>query len=417
LQLILLDKNPESRALLTGRISEALHQAEIPSIPVSEIDPTQIESFDWSNVHGCLIGPGCFDDLDSTVERVRLVFPANQIAVVLDNQLYAAEAVVVRKKLNVSVIGMGDIAQIASFLLDSDSKAKSRRRSLGGRAVVGVCQFKGGVGVTSLTAALASCWAQHGLKVAAIDFDDVNPHLTAWARVPIVQRSVTAEFLKMGQVPQSRLQELVAPVEGFGDRFVVVGQPEAYNEGFHFKANVLDNAPSSSEFVQNLILALAAEYDAIVIDLGRSWGVASFAALPLCKHVVLVTDDDGMSVSRSLDSLDRLRKESDDPQEFNLDRWSLVLNAFTGKLTTPTDIASEIREMDLFPAHASLFTIPFSEMGRQWGAPGQSLYESADDATRLAIRRMACNLVPFSFEPELGFGPKLINKFRSFIGQ
>ncbi|MBX7136526.1 MAG: AAA family ATPase [Oligoflexia bacterium] len=415
MKLVIVDSAAENRAALQGRIAEALRQADLKNTQIIELDPARIETFEWHQVSGCLVGPGCFEHLEECVQRVRLMNPNGALGAVLLAEDYSGSAVILRKKLPIQVIPLDDVVQLAGFLIDAESRSTAVETESRNRGVIGIAQLKGGVGCTTLTAALASCWARHGLSVAALDFDDVNPQLTAWARVGVVQRTVTSEFLRTGEVPAQRVNEMLHPVEGFEGRFVVVGQPEAYNESFHYKANVLDGAPSASEFVNSLIATLSNEFDAVIIDLARSWGVATFTALPLCSQLVLVTDDDGMSVRRTLDAFQRLRKESDDPEEFNLDKWSVVLNGFTGKLITPKEVATEIQEMDLLSAQSSLFTVPFSESGRQWGAPGQSMFETADPRTREVLRRMACNLIPFSFEPEEALGSKLIKKVQSLV--
>ncbi len=414
MQIVIIDSIPESRALLIGRVSEAIRQTEL-NISVVELDRARIETFEWENACGCLVGPGAFEDLDEIIERVRIVFPLGHIAAVLESQTYASQAVHLHKRLNLQIVALEDLVQIASFLIDCDARKNGFGNEPKGKGVVGFCQMKGGVGCTTLAAGFAACWARHGMSVAAIDFDDVNPQLTAWARVGLVQRTVTSEFLRTGEVPASRINEMVHPVENFEGRLVVVGQPEAYNESFHFKANVLEGAPSASEFVTSLVHVLSNEFDVVVIDMGRSWGVASFATLPLCQSLMLITDDDGMSVRRTLDSFQRLRKESDDQEEFNLDRWSLVLNGFTGKLISPKEIAQEIQEMDLFSAQSNLFTVPFSDAGRQWGAPGQSFFDAADDHTKHVIKKIACNLVPFRYEAEKSLGTKLIRRVQALV--
>lgn len=415
MKFVLIDKDTQSRAGLAGRVAEALRQAELHSVEVVELDLARIETFDWADVGGCLVGPSCSQTLEDLIDRLRLMFHGGEIGIVLDTEEYATHAVTWRKRFGAQILPLSDLAQLASFLIDCEMHSSKVQRGEGGGRVVGLAHLKGGVGTTTLTAAFASCWARNGLSVVAIDFDDVNPQLTAWARVGIVQRTVTAELLRQGEVPASRINEMLHPVEGFEGRFVVIGQPEAYNESFHFKANVLEGAPSASEFVQSLMPVLQSEFDVIVIDMARSWGVATFSALPLCDQVILVTDDDGMSVRRSLDAFARLRHESDDPEEFNLSRWSLILNGYTGRLISPKEIANEIQEMGLFSAEASLYTVPFSDTGRQWGAPGQSLYETADTRTRQIIRRIACNLVPFRYEPEQTFSSKLLKRFHSLV--
>ncbi|MBX7143554.1 MAG: AAA family ATPase [Oligoflexia bacterium] len=417
MDIVILDNSPESRAGLSARVHEALRQAELEQLGVAELDTVAAATHDWSRAAGCLIGPGAFADIDDALSTLRLAFPNGRVAVVVEPDVYSRQAVLLRKRLNIPILSIADITQLASFLIECESANTAVNTGPRNKGVVGVCHLKGGVGATTVTAALGSCWARHGLSVCAIDLDDVNPQLTAWGRVGISQRTVTAELLRQGEVPANRINELVFPVEGYEGRLVVVGQPEAYNEGFHFKANVLDGSPSSSEFMSSLIGNLTAEFDAVIIDMSRSWGVAAFSTLPLCQNLLLVTDDDGMSVRRTLDCLQRLRKESDDPDEFDFSRWSLVLNGYTGRLISPKEIALEIQEMELFPSDASLFTVPFSDSGRQWGAPGQSFYDTADPKTREVVRKMAATIVPFRYEPEQTGASKILRKVQSLVHQ
>jgi len=418
MQLVLIDLFPDSKAALLGRVQEGLRQAEIHRFEVVEVAAENISQVNWSVVVGCLLGPGCYESLGGLVEEIRAAYPVGPIGAVLESDIYAGEGVGLRKRLGIVVMAINDLAQIASFLIDCEKNMRGPAGGQRNRGVVGVCQFKGGVGTTTLAAALASCWARHGLHVVALDLDDVNPQLTAWARVVSQQRRVVAELLRTGDVPAARLNEIVHPVEGFEGRFVVVGQPENYNEAFHMKANVLEGAPSASEFIGALFGQLQSEFDVVVIDMARSWGIAAFASLPFCQSVLLVTDDDGMSVRRTLDGLERLKNESEDPEEFDLTRWSLVLNGFTGRLISPKEIAAEIQEMELFSAESNLWTVPFSESGRQWGAPGQTFFETADERARMEVRKIAHSLIPFKFEKaSQGFSGKLLHKLQTLVGK
>lgn len=415
MKLLLFETSPESRAVLLGRVQEGARQADLRRIEVYEGDFEKSDEHDWSLVIGCVIGPGWYPQIEETVSQLRSLYPSGPIAVILPPETYSAEAVTLRRRLNVQIIALSDLAQIANFLIDCDTRAGGGGGSVRNRGIIGVCQIKGGVGTTTLCAALAACWAKHGLSTAAVDFDDVSPQLTAWGRVGVAQRGVTSELLHNGEVPASRINELVNPVEGFEGRLVVVGQPDAYNESFHFKANVLEGAPSAGDFVRSLVENFKNEFDVIIFDLARSWGVGTFSALPLCTHVLLVTDDDGMSVRRTLDGLARLKRESDDDQEFNLSKWSLILNSYTGRLISPKDVVAEIQEMELFPPESNLWTVPFSESGRQWGAPGQSMYELCDQRTRDELRKIAHSLVPFRFEREPGLHSKLLKRWQALV--
>ena len=398
--VVVIDKSPQSAAGLLGRITAASGEADLKTVEAVQLDATSIAEFNWKEVSGCVIGPSSYEDLEEILERVSPVFQGGLIAAVLDDDTYATQAIQLSKRLRIHLIPLSGIVQLGSFLVECERKAVYLASGGRGQGPIGICQLKGGVGATTITAALAACWAKNGLSVAAIDLDDVNPQLTAWARVGLVQRTVTSEFLRCGEVPAARVNELVHPVEGFDGRLVVVGQPEAYNESFHFKANVIDGAPSSSDFIRSLFSVLVPEFDVVIVDMGRSWGIANFAALQLCQSLVMVSDDDGMSVRRTIDAFQRLRQESDDPNEFDLAKWRFLLNRYSGELVGTKEVAHELSQIG-FPFSKDLVSVvPYSETGRQWGAPGQSFYELAESEIREDFTALAASFVPFRYQEQ-----------------
>lgn len=417
MQILIIDREPATRATLRGRASLAIRQAEIRRVDLIDQDLDALATLDPNVVHGILMGPGCYELLDQIIPKVRSFLPSAPLAIVLEGEVYNNQAVNLRRHFDCKVISMSDLAQLASFCIDCE-EAMVRGNGKGNRGIFGVAQLKGGVGATSIVAALASCWARHGLSVVALDFDDINPQLTAWGRVGAAQRVTTAELLRHGKVPANRLNEIIFPVEGFEGRLNIIGQPEQYHQGFHFKADVLENAPSSSEFVASLLQALRDEVDVTIIDLSKSWGVAAFAALPFCQEILLITDDDGMSVRCTLDNLYRLRRESDDPNELDLNRWSIVLNGYTGRLISPSDLANEIEDLELLPSDANLYTIPFTERGRQWGAPGRTMFELGEDGFKHVLIQLAASLVPFRYHiPQDDLVDRVAKTWKRLIGK
>lgn len=410
----IVDIRPESRAALSGRVNLALEEAGIKEAFVAELNLNDPGEFKSQPPDAIFIGPGSYSRLGELIEESRAVFKETPIALVLENEIYGSRGVALRKRYGVAVMPLGDVAHMAGFLIDCQGRQTA---AMGGRAglVIGVAQLKGGVGATTVATSLGSCWARHGLSAALLDFDDVNPQVTAWARVGSQRREVVAEFLRRGQVPIERINEIVSPIEGYDGKLIAIGQPILYNEGFHYKADVLENSPSSGGFVTSMLQAVRGDFDATIIDLGRSWGVSTFSVLPHCSTVLFVTDDDGMSVRQSLDNLQRLRAESGNSNEFDFSRWNVVLNAYTGRLIDPGTLANEISSMNLLPPEANLYTIPFSERGRQWGAPGQSLFDLAEDSCKQSILRMASNLCPFDYTEDKKLMDKLVGRMRSFI--
>ncbi|MCC6219894.1 MAG: ParA family protein [Deltaproteobacteria bacterium] len=413
MKILVIDSDEELRNTLVLRIQDALLQADLRRIDVVSggFDFLGIVAKEKDLPFCCFLGPGCHEHVERAIEKLRATFPTLPLALVVSNDVYAEQAVELRKYLSIRIIAVADVGQMVDFVMDCEDLA-GHTSGFKNRGVVTIAQLKGGVGGSTVAAGLAACWARHGLSVALLDFDDLNPQITQWGRVSIAQRKVVLEFLTKGAVDRERINEMVFPVEGYEGKLVVVGQPEQYQDSFHFKADVIDGAPSSAVFVGSLLNVLQEEFDIIVVDSGRSWGIATFAVLPLSKYVLLVTDDDGMSVRRSIDNLERLYKASDDESEFDLGKWSVVLNAYTGRLLSPKDLGLELHDLELFPDSAALYTIPFSEKGRQWGAPGESLYDLAEPAVVESLQKIASSMIPFRRDVE---HPHLYDKVRKKI--
>jgi hypothetical protein len=233
----------------------------------------------------------------------------------------------------------------------------------------------------------------HGLAVALVELDDVNPQLTEWAAVPQAQRQLISELLRHGAVPYYRLPEIVTPVRGHGDSFVVVGLPEFYQESFHYKADILENAASGAEFVRSLLHALRHQYDVVVVDAGRSWGTAAFSALTFSQHVAFVTSTERTASFRSLKNLYRFYRESEDVAEFDFAKWQIVANRPAPG--SGADIHEVLHQFDFLPPGLAVTEIDYSERARDWSRVQHGFYSSAGHTVRETINRFAFSLVPF----------------------
>ncbi len=394
MEILVVDTTEELLNALESRVDEAIKQSGLRRVRLQSCMVDVIEDVSLKFVpEAVLVGPGCFEDCEDVVERVQIRFPRSGVGVVLQNDIYALEAVRLRRVLGVKVMPIADIANIASFVLDNQQITKASGSTNDG--VIAVAQMKGGVGSSTLTASLAACWADHELSVCILDLDDINPHLTDWARVSVGKRSLVSELLRQGQVPVYRLSECMASVEGSERSISIIGQPANYHESFHFKADVLEGAPSSQAFIESVVPLLQDNFDIVLVDLGRSWGVSHFATLPLCQQVVLVVDDDALTLKRSIDSLRRLTRESDDANEFDFSKWRMVMNGYSSRLLEPSDVSDECDDSGLFPESMSLHTIQFSEKGRKWGAPGKTFYDLAEEHIRSGIKDLCQEIIPF----------------------
>lgn len=396
-KILAIDTEASSRKVLVTRLREALFRAEIKR---SEIRDGDFGLFSLQNEHLApdviFVGPGCYANLEESVRRLRALFPQQPLAVVLPNDVYAKQAVELRKLLrNVRFMPVADVAQMVQFLLDQQATSVSNGMEVQGGPIIGVVQLKGGVGTTSVAVGLSSCWATNGMKVSCCDFDDVSLHASTWGGLTMSARRATADMMRAGRVPDYRLAELLGPVADYGDMLSVVGPPEPYSEAFHLKADVLEDAPSGAEFAVSLVEELSRQSDIVVVDAGRTWGTAAFSLLPVYTNVLCVVDEDESSVERTLLGLQRFFRESDDPKEFDFSRWMLVVNRYVGDRVSLDRIGARVEQIGCFPDSMPIVGIPYSFEGRAWSLGPRTLYEEAEDSTRRAFSELAFNLAPF----------------------
>ena len=243
-------------------------------------------------------------------------------------------------------------------------------------------------------------------SVSLVDLDDVSPLISDWSLASAQKRRAVSELLLEGEVPQNRVTEILSLVPG-KERLFVVPQPIAYGESFHFKADVIEGAPSSAEFIPSMIGALENENDLVVLDLGNSWGISTFSALPLCKSILFIFDEDKTSMKRSFETLRRFYRESDDPAEFDFSKWSFVKNGSTNTLVSMEQAAEFLARSELRQDQFEMSEISFSLSARDWYLTAesdnpQSLYSLAEDKIRSEILALAQSIFPFQVEEVVG---------------
>jgi cellulose biosynthesis protein BcsQ len=398
MRVFLIDPMPESRGLLLERVQEAVRRVQIKRLEILDGDFNLLREQAGGEPPALgILGPGCYEDLESAVERFKGFFTAVPICVVLENSIYASEALELRKFISGRILPIADIAQLAQAILDVIGASTTSGSSFGG--TVGVIHVKGGVGASSLAASLAACWSTFDRQVSLIDLDDVSPLLSDWSRASLQKRRAVGELLLEGEVPRNRVDEVMAPVPGY-QNLRVVPQPVLYGEGFHFKADVIEGAPSSAQYIPSLISGLEERNDLVVIDFGRSWGVSTFSALPLCKTVLFVFDEDKTSLKRSMETLRRFYRESDDPQEFDFNRWRFILNGATNSIIKTEQAEEFISRAELRPESFPVTEIKFSITGRDWylsseGEHPHTLFEFAEPKIQNQLLNLAHSIFPF----------------------
>jgi cellulose biosynthesis protein BcsQ len=169
----------------------------------------------------------------------------------------------------------------------------------------------------------------------------------------------------------------------------VVPQPEHYGDSFHFKSNAIPDAPGIRTYIESLFQELKREFDVVVVDLGRSWGISTFVSLSMCQKVILVCDDDPSALRQTVRGCERLVRETNNDALLGIKNWNIVMNSYTGQVVTPREFQQQFELLDIFSPSTSYPVVPYSRSGRFWGNPGITLYELSDEATQEKLIQLA----------------------------
>jgi cellulose biosynthesis protein BcsQ len=273
--------------------------------------------------------------------------------------------------------------------------------------LVAVTQFKGGVGATTLACSLAAVWAKNGLSVVVVDLDYLANAVTNWALVPEHFRREFASLLKNRVLTGERLKQCLYHIPSNSSaepeqRFFIFPQPDSFADSFVSVAEDGAEGLSMSEFYQELFKYLRRSFDVVVLDLTRSWGVCSLVASSMADEVLTVVDDDRYSLRLTLDTLTKLYHESGDGEEFDLKKWRLVVNGWSGLTMKRKEIEEDLQAGLPTRLGFGYSIIPFSIRGRSWGITRSTLYDLAESCVQDALKRLAYQIREFSNGAETG---------------
>ncbi|MGW3403419.1 ParA family protein [Streptomyces zhihengii] len=145
-----------------------------------------------------------------------------------------------------------------------------------------VCNQKGGVGKTAVSAGIAQAWAEEGLRVLLVDYDPQG-HLSEQLGVEQIAPGHDSLVSHMCGAGTGDLRDLVTVIEQkqFEKRLNLL--PSCF-DGFLLDVNVAMKASNTRGFhkehsFERAIRGIEGEFDVIVVDCPPSLGVAMDAAL------------------------------------------------------------------------------------------------------------------------------------------
>jgi len=382
MKLLIIDINTEAQAFCAKRI-EAFSQSDIEML---DLKVKLINERDYAerltDADVVVLGSGLGERATLIARQCHTLAPWIQIIMFVTDEAYgggafrAAHSVGVRKVFTDSASPLDFLQDLVAIHAEFRREGRTRIGK-----VVAIAHAKGGVGATSMTAALAEVCSVFNQRTMMWDMDvetrDLSRALTvngveakvvsAWVNGT---REISRESLKDALIPISSDVSVLMPPDRMAESMDLV----CHTDGLGLSQRILELS--------------RVMYDVILVDTAGRMGPATGGVLRAADIVLIVIDASILgltAVDLYLSFVKTLVGSSD--------KIVFLVNPISGAALSVDQIAAELE-----PAHRlgeypwRLPQVPFDQKGNLWPGSGRTIYSLGQKQTRLALEKIAREL-------------------------
>lgn len=382
MKLLIIDGSTEAQAFCAKRI-EAFNQSDIEMLDLKVKlvnDRDYVERLNEADV--LVLGSGLGERSTTIARHCNSIAPWIHIIMFVTDEAYGGGAFRAAHSVGVRKV-FPDSADPLDFLQDLIAiHAEFRRegRTREGR-VVAVTHAKGGVGATSITAALAEVCSVYNRRTMLWDLDVETRDLSRALTVNGIEAKVVSAWVNGSrEISRDSLKDALIPISS---DVSVLMPPDRMAESMDLVCHT-----DGMGLVQRILELSRVLFDVILIDTSGRMGPATGALLRGADVVLIVVDDTILgltAVDLYLSFVKTLVGSTD--------RIVFLVNPYSGSMLGVEQIAAELE-----PAHRlgdapwRLPAIPNDPKGAMWPGSGRTLYSMGQKQTRLVLEKIARDL-------------------------
>ncbi|MCB0337956.1 MAG: P-loop NTPase [Bdellovibrionales bacterium] len=376
LRIAVIDCTAESRNRITeeinGFLNSALHEASL--LPPATVRPFSFQELKFNSAPDiCIVGEQTVAREISTISQLRKLLPDTPILVRLDESLDNLGTIE-------QVLASGADDVISTFAADLEFFKKlavfSRKikKAQNGKMIL-VDSGKGGIGVSSIVAALGEAICENDKKVALVDFDFDTQDLSRFLQVrPFVNENLELLFSGTRPITEEFVEQCVIPVWEEQEGLYCMSpclEPEDFND---LHSGYIRKVVSLLEILDDM-------FDVVVIDTGSVRGGMLKTLYRLADQVLFLINSDPATLFASADKIGRYRTLMSPDA-----RLSVLINRSTSTglpenvLQREFSKAANLQESEWCP-----IALPHSKLGSRWPGSGQTLFTFGNEGVRRAI--------------------------------
>ena len=379
MKLLILDSTTEAQAFCANRV-ESFSQTDIEML---DLRVKLVNERDFASRLGeadvLIIGSGVSDRGISIARQASTLVSWLHIILFVTDEEYsggafrAAHAVGVRKVFPDSAQSMDLLQELIA--INAEFRREGRARS--GKIIV-VTHAKGGVGCTSIVAALGEICSVYNRKTLLWDLDVETRDLSRALTVSGPEAKVVSAWVN-GTRDISR-DSLADAVCSINDEVSVLMPPDRMAESMDLVCHT-----DGMYIVERIVETSRVQYDVVIVDTGGRMGPASGALLRSADLVLLVLDDSILGLTAVDLYLSFIKTLVGSGQ-----RLVLLINPSSNADLSVAQIAAELEpEHQLGDAAWRMPPLPFDPKAGLWPGSGSTLYGMGQRATRVALEKVA----------------------------
>lgn len=326
-----------------------------------------------------ILGPSLAREAGSELSHIKTQMPEVPLVLIAPEQALSLSAVEYLGRSGIEDILTPDISatEMTRRLVIIASRVKRHKRD--GGQLIFVDAAKGGVGGTTVAAALGELLAEQGKGVLLVDTDNIRQSLSRFLQArPFINEVLTAILRGERPVTPDFVNQSIVQV--WADVPSLSCLPPAAPELFEERSH-----PLMAQHMVNVLEALEQKFDFIIVDGAACRGTLRRVLLRAADSVAFVTDGDPASVFASFEQLRRTREELSPDARI---RMLLNHSSFRRGLR-PSRVRDELIGMEsLKEGEWCMESLPFCHKLSCWPGSGMAPYLSGSLAARRSLRKL-----------------------------
>jgi cellulose biosynthesis protein BcsQ len=382
MKLLIADSTTEAQAFCAKRI-ESFNQSDMEMLDLKVKLVNERDFLERAQEADVLVlGSGLGERSITMARQAMASAPWLHIIMFVTEEAYgggafrAAHSVGVRKVFPDNASPLDFLQELVAIHAEFRREGRTRE----GRLIV-VTHAKGGVGATSVTAALAEVCSVFHRRTMLWDLDVETRDLSRSLTVNGVEAKVVSAWVNGSrEISRESLKDALIPISS---DVSVLMPPDRMAESMDLVCHT-----DGMAIAQRIVELSRVLFDVVIVDTGGRMGPAAGALLRAADVVLFVIDDTVLGLT-AVDLYLTFVKTLVGGTE----RLMFLINPYAGGLLQPDQIAAELEPAhNLGEAPWRLPVLPHDPKAELWPGTGRTLYSMGQKQTRVVLERIARDL-------------------------